>query len=223
MKKIFIALLLLFSISSFAQNHYLGAQFGLSSSSLYGKHIDDNAGFIKTFSTGLTYDYKMKNGVLLGSGLLYERKGFQNWFNTLGMDYNSAYGFPGSIVNYNYLGLPLKVGYQIGRKWTGYFYLGLVPAYLLDANYKLGKQAGPFAPVEVKYDITDEVNRFELSGLFELGSAYKLNDKWVLFLNASYLLGLTPVDKDYKDYEDSTPKNHRFNVSLGVKYALKSE
>ena len=221
MKKLFITLLILVSVSSFAQNHLLGVQFGLNSSSLYGKHVDDNAGFIQTISAGLTYDYKMKNGILLGSGLLYERKGFLNEFNYLTMEYNLAFGFPGSKVNYNYLEIPLKAGYQIGKKWTGYFYLGLVPAYLLDANYKRIEQAGPFdTEAEVKYDITDEINRFELSGLFEVGSAYMLNDKWALFVNASYLLGLTPVDKD-----SVIPhmKNHRFNISLGIKYALKSE
>ncbi len=221
MKKLFITLLVLFSVSTSAQNHYLGAQAGMNFSSLYVHSRDANAGFIETFSIGLTYDYKMKNGILLGSGLLYERKGFQNEFYTIGVGFNEAFGSPGSKVNYNYLEIPLKAGYQIGKKWTGYFYLGMVPAYLLDANYKREEQTGPFdAATEVKYDITDEINRFELSGLIELGSAYNFNKKWTLFINASYLLGLTAIDKES---ESPHYKNHRFNISLGVKYALKSE
>jgi len=178
MKNIFITLLVLFSIFSFAQNQYIGIRFGLNSSGLYGantKHIKN----LYSFSSGLTYGFKLKNNILLGAGLMYEKKGFQNGFNyfiSVGHTTGSSY----SEFRYTYLGLPLKAGYQIGQKWTGYFYLGLVPAYLLDARHKwdgityneLGEST-----FEAEYDLTDDVNSFELSGMLEIGTAYQLNIK----------------------------------------------
>lgn len=219
MKKIIITLFILFSISSFAQNHYLGVQFGLNSSSVYGSDFSKQYNFLNSFSAGFTYDYKLKNGILLGSGLMYEGKGFENKFTLTQAD--NIFGRDGSEVRFNYLEVPLKAGYQIGKKWTGYFYLGLVPAYLLSAIDKREGDAYLFDhETEGNYDISDHVNRFELSGLFELGSNYELNNKWALFVNASYLLGLTTF---YEGSQNIHPKNHRFNISLGVKYALKRE
>ncbi len=217
MKRIFITLLVLFSVSTFAQNHFVGAQFGMNLSNVYGAEWLKNTEFMASFSAGLTYDYQMKNNILLGSGLQYERKGFQDGI-TFTNDEGHVFSEFNSKAKYAYLSLPIKAGYQIGQKWTGYFFLGVVPAYLFQAHL-----TGPDISNTLKekeYDITDEVNAFELSGLLEVGSKYNLNSKWALFVNASYLMGFTPV---YKESVSPHPKNHRFNISLGVKYALKGE
>lgn len=220
MKKLFITLLILFSISSFAQNHFVGVQVGMNLSNVYGTDFSKNFEYMPSFSAGFSYDFQMKNNILLGSGLSYERKGFQNEIGFTN-DEGILMGIYDSKVRYNYLSLPLKAGYQIGQKWTGYIYLGVVPAYLIDAQI-----TGPdFSNEGVydedeNYDITDEVNVFELSGLLELGSTYRLNSKWAMFINANYLMGLTPI---YKESDSPHPKNHRLNISFGVKYALKGE
>ncbi len=220
MKKLFITLLVLFSVSSFAQNHFVGAQLGMNLSNVYGTDYSKELEFLSSFSAGLTYDFELKNNILLGSGLLYERKGSQSELIIID-DEGYSLGEYSYKTRYSYLSLPLKTGYQIGQEWTGYFYLGLVPAYLLEAH----NAAPTFYNNEVsegdkKTDITDIVNVFELSGLLELGSAYRLNSKWAIFINSSYLMGFTPI---YKDSDSPHPKNHRINISLGVKYALNGE
>lgn len=220
MKKIFITLLVLFSVSVFAQKHFIGAQFGLNLSNVYGTDFSKNFEYMPSFSAGFTYEFQLKNNILLGSGISYERKGFQDEI-TFTNEEGMSLGVYDSKFRYNYLSLPLKAGYQIGQKWTGYIYLGVVPAYLLDAQITGPdfSNEGVYEEDE-NYDITDDVNVFELSGLLELGSVYHLNNKFALFVNASYLMGFTPV---YKESDSPHPKNHRINISLGVKYALKSE
>ncbi|NPD44565.1 porin family protein [Lentimicrobium sp. S6] len=214
MKKIFITLLVLFSISSFAQNHFIGAQFGLGSSDSFGTEWVKNDKSLNSFSTGLTYDFKLKNNILLGSGLIYERRGSEE-------NRASLWNPSDSKMRFDYLMIPVKAGYQIGNKWSGYAYLGLVPAYLLKADKKSPERTYPHGSDDpIISNVTESMNRFNLSVMFELGCNYQLNNKLSLFVSGSYLREITEV---YKDLDSYSFRYHRLNISLGVKYALKSE
>lgn len=220
MKKIFITLLVLFSISSFAQNHFVGVQVGLNTSNVFGTDYTNDFTNLNSFSAGLTYDYKLKHNFLLGSGLLYDCRGSIVEATYIDEEGNSL----GVIIvksRLGYLSLPLKVGYQIGKKWSGYVYFGLVPSYLLKAENIFPKwtTSGISDEKEVT-DMTSYMNRFDLSAILELGSNYQVNNKFTLFVSGSYLRGFTEVHKN-----SGTPfaKYYRLNISLGLKYALKSE
>lgn len=220
MKKLFITLLVLFSFTSFAQNHFVGAQVGLNSSRAYGAdHVKDDK-YYNSFSSGLHYNYKLENSILLGSALLYSCIG------TISEDFylNEVFGQIKEVdvkSRLYYLEVPLKAGYQFGKNWSGFFYVGIVPAYLLKANHSKLELIRPGVYETDKFiDNTESLFRFSLSALFEVGSNYQVNERWGLFLLGRYEHGLTEV---YKYAKKPYVKYFNFNISLGVKYALKSE
>ncbi|NPD83276.1 outer membrane beta-barrel protein [Lentimicrobium sp. L6] len=124
MKKLFITLLVLLSVSSFAQNHFIGVQFGMNSSMTFGKELFTNVNLSTSFTTGLTYNYRFKNNFLFGSGLTYERKGYQDdsflcdYMGNNQDDMGRWFGSSTIEVQYTCIGVPLKAGYQIGKCWT---------------------------------------------------------------------------------------------------------
>ena len=220
MKKIFFTLLVLFSISSFAQNHFLGLQFGLNSSRAYGVSYVENDKNINLFAAGMTYNYQFKNNILLGSGLFYDSRGSINEIS-LTNDEGIVLEIVDMRSKFSYLSIPLKAGYQIGQKWSGFAYLGLVPSYLLKAESMFpGVNASDDDYEERVIDIMEGLNKFDLSAMIELGSNYQLNDKLALYISGSYQRGITEV---YKNADSPFIKHYRFNISLGVKYALKGE
>lgn len=217
MKRLFIILFVLFCISSFAQNHYVGAQFGLNSSRAFGVDFVENNKNINLFSAGLTYNYQFKNNILLGSGLLYDPRGSLSKISLTNEE-----GIVQAKVDmksrFNYFSIPLKVGYQFGQKWSGFAYLGLLPSYLLNAENtfpEVNTFDGSYEDEHI--DVTESMNRFDLSAMLELGSNYQLNDKLALYITGSYLRGITEV---YKNADSPFIKYYRFNISLGAKYKL---
>ncbi|NPD83277.1 hypothetical protein HNS38_00810 [Lentimicrobium sp. L6] len=71
------------------------------------------------------------------------------------------------------------------------------------------------------FDFTERVDRFKLLVMIELGSDYQLNNCWALCLNVNYMTGFDRVI--YTGFNKPDPYDHRLNISLGVKYAIKSE
>jgi len=218
MKKLLFIIVVIFSINSFGQNHFLGVQFGSNFSNiLRDSDFKIDQDILVSFTAGLTYDYRLKNGILLGSGLWYDRKGFKSQI-TFTNDEGISIGDGEYKSLFNYLSLPLKVGYSVGNKWSGFAYLGVVPSFLLQAKDVFESYDEQFDYLNDNTDITDYAERFELSGLFEIGCNYQLKERINLFLISSYLYSFTNMFKD----ADFRIVHQRINVSVGVKYALKS-
>jgi len=218
MKKYLLILFVFIVGLSFSQNHYLGLQVGSNFSNIiYDSEVKFRQDALVSFSSGITYDYHLKNGFLLGSGLLFDRKG-NNFDMTFTNETGKVVGSGKIKSKYNYLSLPLKFGYTIGNQWSAYAYLGFVPSYLLQAEHSFSADYEVPGFSNNDTEITDQVQRFELSGLFEIGCNYQLKERLHLFLNTSYLYAFTNI------YEEADIRivHHRLNVSVGVKYALKA-
>lgn len=222
MKKIFITLLVLFSISSFAQNHYLGLKGGVNIANISGDNIPKDASSYIGFSAGLSYDFNLKNNILLGADLLYDRKGYIDKI-TFTNEEGVSQGLHNTYQQFNFVSLPIKVGYSIGDKLSAYAYFGIVPSYLINASYFVYEIDKPETS-EYKHanDWTEHYSKFELSGLVEVGANYLLTKKFLITLSGNYMHGFNKVEFD-SDFVDLSYFHNRFNISLGIKYALKSE
>lgn len=217
MKKYLLIIFLFGSIISFAQNHFVGVQSGInysnidSKSSLSGYESHRGAKSLSSFSVGFVYEYRFKKGILFGSGIQYERKAYEDFGIYFPED--SDYVWAVSKSTNDFVGVPIKIGYSFGEKWSGFVYLGLQTSYLLKA-YKYYS----YMISEDKYDKTGDLNRFELGGIIELGTGYMITNRLNLFLNSSYLHAFTDISK----VSNLDQKLLRINLSLGIKYALKA-
>ena len=220
MKKYLI--LILVALSSFVngQGHYFGFKGGASITKVNNVLYAEDAEFRSGFTAGLSYEYKLKNNILLAADFLYMQKGY---------DFDIAFtneegllvGEGKSHMKYDYISLPIKVGYSIGEKLSGFFNLGVAPALLTKAYYDFSDPNGILPEIEEfeGVDITEETPKFELSGLVEIGANYKINESFLLITAIAGQYGFTAITNF--DNQENTMKNYGFYWTFGLKYALK--
>jgi hypothetical protein len=220
MKKVPFILFIAFSINTFGQKHAIGIQGGLNLTHLTAKESFDDIGFRTGFKGGLAYELKFRDRYQFGAGLLYSQQGFTDKFifmddfgNVTGESENFEY-------NYDYLKLPLKLGYEIGGKLKLVPRVGLVPSILI--------QAEVFLPIfDSEWNIigketiktTDKVSKFDFAGLLELGFDYGLSEKLWLCSSVAYERSITTFSNaDY--FAGNKMRHYGFSLSVGLKRSL---
>jgi len=223
MKSIFIALLMIYSISAFGQTHFLGIKGGINWSnvdtdvSIYSNR-DNRIGF----SGGLTYEYHFKKPYFVaGADLLYAQKGFriEKYFPNEG---ENVGGNLEIINNYNYLSLPLKGGVVIGEKITGFVMLGLVPSRVIKAESILSLQFSDGRKDEINTDIIDKVTKIDFAGLAEIGGSILIGGRLFIITSLVYQRSFTTItNSNY--IPNNEVRHYNTTLSIGLKYALKNE
>lgn len=200
------------TISAQAQNLFIGVRAGANFTNVNAKHFDDNV-TRKGISTGLTFDYVFRNKIILSADILYSQKGFGNYFifgdplRITGA--TSSGGRQVVYFHYDYLSVPLKIGYTIGQTFFGFGNLGLIPSYLVNANTKLSD-----APT---IDATGDVTKFDLAGQIELGCGYRIRESYFIYTSASFANSFTYLSND-NYFSGSDISHYGITLSLGFKY-----
>lgn len=146
---------------------------------------------------GFTYDYFLNNKYFINTEFIYVEKGIEN-----DIDFNLINNQPisagsSSIFKYNYLSLPLKIGYTIARKlepnFSSFIIVGIVPSLLVKSEAIINENGK-----ESSFNTTDRVNAFDLAALLELGANYNLGQKYQVFMAVSIHQSLTSfTNEDY--------------------------
>lgn len=117
---------------------------------------------------------------------------------------------------YNYVALPIKVGYTVGRKGFAFGKLGIVPAVLLKAAFVTPDNF--FTGPETAYDITGSCNSLDLGGIAEAGGGFHFSQHFQLFGSLAYQRSLTRIAPR------GTPmipaRHHGWNLHIGLRYEL---
>ena len=213
MKHTILLLLTLVTLRGISQNHFVGIKAGSNLTNIKTDFLDTDKklGFIG----GITYEYHFNNHIILGADILFDAKGFSDKaFYT--DDNNVPTGELTFDVNYNYLSVPLKVGYFVGNKFSGFINLGLVPSFLLDAN--LFQPPNEFGLPSGSFSLTDETPKVYVSGLIEIGANLILKEKLSLFTTFSYQPGFTTITN--LGASNLNLKHTGISTVLGLKFAI---
>lgn len=211
-KNAFLTGICLLTLSAYGQNAYIGLKTGANFTNVSANYFNDKV-FKTGLSIGLTFDYFLSNKISLSADLMYSQRGFGNYylFGDAIRGINSTSG--GSEVvyfHYDYLSVPLKIGYSIGYNFSGFGNVGLIPSYLVDA--KTSFQDGS------SIDIT-EAGKFDLAGQIELGCGYKVKESYFIYSSISYFHSFTYLsNQNYFSRGDIS--NYGISVSFGLKYKL---
>ncbi|MEN8929343.1 MAG: porin family protein [Flavobacteriales bacterium] len=216
MKKTYLLLLSLVSFSLYGQTQLIGLKSGTSFTNINYENYPDDNNTRNGFLAGLTYGFQFENKFQLELELCYLQKGFRSeiiFTNETGIPTGEQYIYD---FNYDYLSIPIKGGYRIGNKFSGFINLGLVPSFLLNATYEI--PAIRNLPEE-KGNNTDVVNKFDLGGLIELGTSYKLGDQFLIFTTVGYQQSVTSITND-SYYKDSKIKHFGVSIAAGIMFSL---
>lgn len=209
------------SITAFCQVQTIGFQSGFNISKLSADYYFTNSKSRVGFVGGLKYEYA-HNRLILGADALYNQMGFVEKTTFTDESGNIKLEDFESKFNYDYLSVPLKLGYSFGNKLRIVPMLGIQPSFLLRAKTTgLINNAEQSMRSEV-FDVKDHVTKFDCAGLVELELDFALMPNIDVFASCSGKYSLTKFsNSDY--FPEGNMKHHAFAFSLGLKYTLKAQ
>lgn len=224
MKNTILLICLLLSLPVFAQNHFVGIKGGVSWTDVITENYPlDDMSNRTGFTGGLSYQYMLQKGFYLGADLVYAQKGYQvglTFVDSNGNIYGNVAGSDAPVeFDFDYLSLPLKVGFAFGNKFGGFANVGLVPSVLIKAQ----TTTPAFPSVgEQTYENTKDLTQYDIGALLEIGGSVAIYDRFKLCVSAGYQQDFISITSD--DYQKGSEiRNYGFNLSMGVQYALKAE
>ncbi|MEM6265473.1 MAG: porin family protein [Bacteroidota bacterium] len=213
MKHILILLTFICSLPVFGQHHFIGFRGGVSLTNVHFSNNLIEGDFQRRFHGGISYEYRINKKFHLMCDLMYDQKGYSTEFR-----YTDVNGNPTDSVtarhNFEYISLPIKTGYRIGNQLSGFLNLGAVPAVLTNSTVLV--PAVPGISEEERINATEDLRRFDLVGLVEIGGDYTLHDRFVIFASGTYTHSLI----SYVLGPGFEARHYGVMLSLGVRYAL---
>ena len=215
-----LIIILMISVHGNSQTHWIGLQRGINITSVDAKENFGDTRQRFSYIDGFNYEYLAPRNLILGLDFLYNPRGFRE--DVLFSNEE------GSIVNesirvnfdYDYISIPLSIGFAMGDKYRLIPKAGIIPSYLLKAEYKRPEiEINGLRIEEEIINISDEFTKFDLSGQVSLEGNYSIQKNGKLFITATYRRSLTNVVKsDY--FETDKMKHFGLSISIGLKYSL---
>lgn len=220
MKGLFLMVLSVISINTFGQVHSIGIQGGVNLTNLTSFNTFGDSKFRTGIIGGFNYEFLFQGKYTLGADILYNQQGFTEK-DIFTDDTGNPTGKTAEIkFDYDYLSLPLQIGYTLGNKIKGFAKIGVCPSVLLKAATTTPKVdvQGSLIRYET-FDVKDKVSKFDLAGLIELGAGYVLNDNLEFFSSLTYRKSVTTFSNaDY--FKDSKMRHYGYSLAIGLKYKL---
>ena len=209
MPTIVLFLLTLAAVKASAQKQFIGIIGGVEQSNSYLTHVQLNSKSRIAFCGGVTYEYMIGKFFTVGAGASFSQQGFSLTTPSPGG------GTASEIIRDNYLTIPLKAGFHIGKRVYGFVNIGLSPEYELTSERIL---YFPHSSPIVRTDMTG-LRRLDFFALAELGAGYKFNEKLIILVS---LTSQCTIPRFNKNYNENGPNayNYGLTLSAGVKYSL---
>ncbi len=211
------------SVHGKSQTHWIGLQRGINLTSVDAKENFGDTRQRFSYMDGFSYEYLAPRNLILGLDFLYNPRGFREDILFSNEE--------GSIVNetiqvnfdYDYISVPLSIGFAMGEKYRLIPKTGIIPSYLLKAEYKRPEiEINGLRIDEEIVNISNEFTKFDLSALVSLEGNYNIQENGKLFLAATYRHSLTNIVKsDY--FKTDKMKHFGLSISIGLKYSLTKE
>jgi len=207
--------LILFSVSGFGQVHRVGVQGGINLSNFTSDIEFGDKKFKAGLVSGFNYEYTFPGKLTLGADLLYSQQGYKDEIAVLTVQDISW--ISGIKLAYDYISLPLKVGYTWGEQVKGFVKTGLCPSVLIRGEYWYLDKNFPGSPKEgYAYE---RAPKFDLGALVELGAAYAIKNDMELFSSLTYRKSFTTISSE-NHFQGLDMKHYLFSLSFGLKYKL---
>jgi hypothetical protein len=218
--KLNIALLFMFFISlntSGQVDFYVGIQGGGNITNI-ASDLSQRTQNLKGLSGGLNFQIVLPGRFFVGLDLLYVQNGYAS-DNTITDENENILYLLKIKDHYNYLGFPVKIGYEIGRRIKGFSNIGVQTSVLLSAKSNCVFNLLNGQEYYEEYNIVNSVDRVDFGGIVELGTEIVLGKSFELMALASYKRSFTNFSNS-KFYNNHNFKHIALCLSLGLKYKL---
>lgn len=171
------------------------------------------------FSAGIVYDRHSKSNLIYGAELLYEQRGFGTELTVMDAQGNVTGELYTTRFRYNYISLPITIGYKIGKRGYGFGNAGVVPAFLVTA-----KTVVPWFNIDSEYtgDTTFTVktaSKFDIAGLAEIGIGYEFGRQLTFGASIRFQHSITSLTNDLY-FTDGYIRNRQALALIAFTYKL---
>jgi hypothetical protein len=220
MRQILIFLFILISSVAFGQKHLIGIKGGLNFTNFTSKEGFESTSTKTGLIGGITYDFLLTDKYRIGVDILYSQRGVKDKFVIID-DFGTYMGEVDTEMNYDYLSIPIKFGYELGDKIKMIPKIGIVPAIAIKAEMTSPTFEGNGFVItgQETIDHMDNVSKFDFGGIVEFGIETDLSENLIFCTNLNYKHSLTTFsNSDY--FEGQDMRHYGFSVSVGIKYSL---
>jgi len=223
-KYLLYPLFILFCNSAFSQESYVGAFIGINSTRLteqppVGREQMRRQGI----RLGITYDIDLYDRISLGSGLIYDQRGFIDFQPLPGVcSVGGCFLVDGrktTRIFTDYLMVPIKFRYTVGNQLQAFIGFGLFGSMRLRAQSILEEIDASGRPFGINTDISNDVKLFDFGGSLESGLSYSLSADLEVFSALSYQQSFSLVSDISLGGEDQE-RHKGWNLSVGVRKKL---
>ena len=165
-------------------------------------------------STLITFNRKLNDQIYWGLGLSYQNLGFRIelvMVEEIGGQLNPI-GVSLENWNFEYLSIPVYLGYQTGSRYKFIAELGFVPGVLTRSVLTVPVPGG-----STDQDVTEFIDRLNLPISGVLGVRRELNELYSFDLTISYQQGINNIEFSNLS-ERNKNQHHAFIFSLGMAY-----
>ena len=122
---------------------------------------------------------------------------------------------------YDYISIPVKVGYEYGNKGFAYGNIGITTSFLVNAKTTVPRFNESFDEIgRDEFDVTNTVAPIELAAIAEMGLGYTFFEKIAIYAEGNFQHGFTSItSKDY--FKGKSIFKYNASVQLGIRYKLK--
>jgi len=220
MRKTIIFLLIITPLIANSQNSYIGVKGGFNLGNIIETgELNDNS-FKLGYTSGISYSYLLNDYLSISTDLLFLQRGFYN-NNFICVYYHGLVVEKKQFSQTNdYFSLPIKFGYYTDNIFVN---MGIIPSYFLNSVVEMPSfddimdmEYDLFIP---DYDPTiNEFKNIDLAGLFEIGSAFKLSERSLIFTSFIYHHSFTNAAQNH--FSKSEIIHYGLLWSIGLKYSL---
>jgi hypothetical protein len=218
MKNTLNLILVFISLAVNAQQHRIGVKGGAAFSNITTDIDFGNKTMRTGLIAGLTYEYAFLNKLYVGADVLYMQRGFVNKFQYIDQNAISISEYK-SKYNFDYLSIPIKIGYSTGERYFMFAQLGVVTSYLVSAKYVAPPQFSIEGVTGFVNDMTNDFERFDLGGVFEIGGGYKFMERYMLYFSVAYQQRFTNLIKAPYN-QDFRMSHYGVMANMGIKIAF---
>ncbi|MPM96525.1 hypothetical protein SDC9_143689 [bioreactor metagenome] len=208
-------------ISSFAfgQKHLIGMQGGLNFTNFTSEVVFENTTIRTGFVGGITYDLMLNESYRIGVDVFYSQQGARDIF--IVMNEQGEYVRDMDIkMYYDYLSVPVKIGYELGDKIRFIPKLGVVPAFAIKTEITAPAfNENRIVTGEVTLDHINYVSKFDTGGIAEIGMETDVSKNIVFCSNLNYKRSLTTFSNSNYN-EGAHMRHYGFSITAGIKYRL---
>lgn len=219
MYRYILVISLFLSANSFAQLHSVGFHGGAMGTSAGKNFANTDSKFKVDFIAGLNYQYRFTSHLTLGANIEYTQYGsqvnvqFTDWMgNLIAEDYSSW--------DWNYISVPLIVGFEMGGKVRVKPKAAIIPSILARSVYNFKAYEGStFTPFKTSY--YSDANKFDLGGLVGVDVSVPFH-AGVLFAGFDFRYSITKLNADnlFPTSFYDTYRNKGIIGTVGVRFNI---